>query len=68
MSIEAKKIFPSLVLTEREIKEHAKKIFEILELDVTLRDGVIVLHPPRKNSSKIHKKFYEEFYNYYQRR
>ncbi len=62
------KIFPSLILKKSELEELAGKILDILELDIIIHDDVIELKPPRKNSSKTHKKFYEEFYNYYQRR
>lgn len=63
-----KKILPSLVFAKREVDEHAEKILEILQLDITVKEDFIVLNPPRKISSEMHKKFYDEFFEYYQRR
>lgn len=61
-------IFPNLILRKNEIEEHVTKILEILELDIEIKEDTIIIKGSRRNSSKAHKKFYEEFYNYYQGR
>jgi hypothetical protein len=58
------KLFPSIILAEKDVRKKIKNILEILELNIQYdeENELIILKPPRKNSSKNHKAIYELFY------